>query len=483
MKEWKLMKQTMLMLLAIIFVFSITACSSASNRPTSGVNHAGNDQPVQTPGQGQPDTPDSGDKEDGNAINSNEKKTIVFSTFFKDDFFQEAKKKYEALHPNITIELKYIDTDDAHMEAELEKFVKTTGTAMLSGKGPDLIEMDQLPSSDYIRKKLLVNMNEMLEKDKSFKKEQYFNNILDGIKVNNGIYGMPIGFFITGLIGNKTLLEKSGVQFDDQTWDWNKFTQVAKELTQKTGEEVSALGRVMPEYMVPQLVNGQYATFVNEESGEANFDSPAFTNLLSEVKSLFGSGIMSEKAKRALFFESQIISPSDYIRELKQTEFMPNNNAYISKLYAKPHMTGQAPGGFFRTYKTIGMNASSKVKAEAWDFMKFMLSDEIQVRADSAGFPLNKLAYEKKVKALLEKGEVESIQPIGPMKGKVFKITQKEIDELDNYLNTAKYNMQFKPSKVDAILIEEVKSYFSGQKTAEAVAKLVQNRVSTVLNE
>ncbi|NUU62037.1 hypothetical protein [Paenibacillus agri] len=95
----------------------------------------------------------------------------LFSTFFPSDYFKEAKKKYEAKHPNITIALKAVETDDAHLEENLEKFVKTTGTAMLSGQGPDLIEMDQLPSGDYVKRKMLANLGDIMDHDPDFKKD------------------------------------------------------------------------------------------------------------------------------------------------------------------------------------------------------------------------------------------------------------------------------------------------------------------------
>lgn len=38
-------------------------------------------------------------------------------------------------------------------------------------------------------------------------------------------------------------------------------------------------------------------------------------------------------------------------------------------------------------------------------------------------------------------------------------------------------------NKIQSIISEEVKAFFSGQKSAEDVAKLIQNRVMTYLNE
>ncbi len=479
------MKKTLMILLTMLVMVTATACSSGAENgygggnPGSGNTTGGSTS--QTDG-GSTNTADGGISI--GAPSTTEKKTVVFSTFFPSDYFKEAKKRYEAKHPNITIDLKWVETDDAHLEDNLEKFTKTTNTAMLSGKGPDLIEMDQLPTGDYVKKKMLANLGDMIDNDPSFKKEKYFTNVLDGMKVNGGIYGMRRDFFLFALAGNQDFIEKSGVKIDDANWDWTTFTSTAKELAQHADKEHQyALGRSLPEYMVPQLVNNQYSTFIDQENGKANFESEAFKDVLKQIKSLFDEKVIGMDAGLPVFNDVQINSPADYVREMKQSEFIGNNGAYKSKLYLKPHSGGQKPGGFFRTYQTVGLSARSEVKAEAWDFLKFLHSDEMADQVKGAGFPLNKASYEKSAQALLNVGKVESVQPIGPMKGKSFEITQKDIDDLDRFLTGAIYPVQFKPSKIDEILREESKAYFTGQKSMEEVAKLIQNRVTTVLNE
>jgi multiple sugar transport system substrate-binding protein len=490
------MKKVMLMIFAAMFVFTLSACSAGAGNPkgsanasTGGASSTGNSSAAGgevNSGQQPTDQPTNSSGQPGGlgAPSTTEKKTVVFSTFFPSDYFKEAKKKYEAKHPNITIELKSVETDDAHLEENLEKFVKTTGTAMLSGQGPDLIEMDQLPSGDYVKRKMLANLGDIMDNDPDFKKEQYFTNILDGMKVNGGMYGLPIGFFIYGLVGNEDAIKKSGVTFDDSKWSWEQFITTAKAMTKGADKDHQyALGRSMPEYMTTQFVNERYATFINQEQGSANFVSSDFTSLLQQVKTLFDEKVVGTDARFPLFNTVQINSPTDYIRELRMSDFIPDGNAYTSKLYLSPNADPQHPGGSFRTYQTIGLNERSAVKAEAWDFLKFLLSDEMQGKPDGAGFPLNKAAYAKKAQALVQKGSIQSDQPIGPMKGKSFKITQQDIDDLDKFLNGATYPLQFKPSKIDEIITAEAQAFFTGQKSADEVAKLIQNRVTIYLNE
>jgi len=127
-----------------------------------------------------------------------------------------------------------------------------------------------------------------------------------------------------------------------------------------------------------------------------------------------------------------------------------------------------------------------------------------------SAFSINKASYEKRAKELLKTGKVESDQEVGPMKGQVFEIIQKDIDDLEKFVNGANYHVleklvnganyhvleklvsgtisiasspQKNTNKIDQIVQEESIAYFSGQKTPEAVAELIQNRVTTVLNE
>ncbi|GKU77355.1 ABC transporter substrate-binding protein [Paenibacillus sp. L3-i20] len=480
------MKQSIVVLMVIVMVI-VTACSNSSNgnggpdTPTEGKENtsAGTDGSGTTPAK---------DGSDGKQ-NNTEKKTIVVSTFVQERFLLAAKKKYEEKYPHITIDVDYVEFTDANGEAMREKYRKTIGTAMLSGKGPDLLEMDQLPTENYVNKKLLANLGDMMDKDDTFHKDDYFTNIFEGIKVNGGIYGMPMKVFLYGLKGNETIIENSNVKVDDKNWDWSQFANVTKEISKTVDGGTSGLfvninsADFKISEFVSQFVNDQYATFVDQESGKANFESPAFIDLLKEVKRLVDEKVIDREAKKYIFSNTIIMSPPDYVIEMKQSQFIEDKYKFKSKLYLKPNGSGKEAGGQFRTFQTIGINAKSKVKEEAWHFLKFLMSEELTNEVNGWGFPINKKSYALAAEKILKEGKVESPQPIGPLKGVIYDITQEDIDELEKMLNNAKYPVQFKESKINEIITEESYAYLTGQKSPEEVAKLIQNRVTTVLNE
>ncbi|MEC0090757.1 type 2 periplasmic-binding domain-containing protein [Paenibacillus macquariensis] len=152
------MKKKMLIFNAIIMVV-VSACSSPSG--SNGGNGA-NGQANTSTGTDEKATNFPKNGTDGKK-NNTDKKTIVLSTFYQSSFFVEAKKLYEAKNPHITIEIENIESNDSDFMEKKEKFVKTTGTAMLAGKGPDILDMDQLPIDHYVNKKLIANLGEMID--------------------------------------------------------------------------------------------------------------------------------------------------------------------------------------------------------------------------------------------------------------------------------------------------------------------------------
>ncbi|GIO59854.1 hypothetical protein J43TS9_14280 [Paenibacillus cineris] len=96
-----IMKKAILMMMSALQAMSVTACGAGTSNSSSG-NRAPA-VPNSTPEHKEVIEPPS----------TTEEKMVVFPTFFPSDYFKEAKKKYEVqFHPNITIELNSIATDD-----------------------------------------------------------------------------------------------------------------------------------------------------------------------------------------------------------------------------------------------------------------------------------------------------------------------------------------------------------------------------------
>ncbi|MBW7458971.1 ABC transporter substrate-binding protein, partial [Paenibacillus sepulcri] len=229
-----------------------------------------------------------------------------------------------------------------------------------------------------------------------------------------------------------------------------------------------------PEYLLAQMVSDNYSQFVDAASRKANFDSPSFIGLMQQVKGMGDDGIIGEG--RPYFYPIQINSPGDYMTSLKG--FLAKN----MKLLIMPHPEEVAAGGYFMNYLTIGLNAKSQVKEQAWDFLKFMMSDQITTPPNTAGFPINKKAFAAELAQLKDDGSVPTVKE-GPLKGVPVKVDNGKLDQLQSFLEGAIHPALFRSDQVAQFVTDESKAFFSGQKSAEDVARLIQNKVTTYLNE
>lgn len=78
-------------------------------------------------------------------------------------------------------------------------------------------------------------------------------------------------------------------------------------------------------------------------------------------------------------------------------------------------MVNNGGGAAFRSYQVYGINANSENKGRAWAFLKFMLSEEMQLSLKFLGYPVHEGAFVEQSKInmikmpnYLEDGSVDS---------------------------------------------------------------------------
>ncbi|PFD64003.1 ABC transporter substrate-binding protein [Bacillus thuringiensis] len=425
----------------------------------------------------------------GNSDSKGERKTkdgktiVEVSTLGSTESLKQAEKLYEQKNPKIDIQIKGAFPENESKtggsktegsqkdETSAEKIISKVNTEFLAGRGSDVIVLDGLPADKYGKKGLLTDLSEMIEQDKSFDKNQYFDKFLDNSKTNEKLYGIPLYFWLSGLLGDDKAIQQSGVKVNDKEWTWSEFTSIGKELASK-GTHTHVIGNTPPEQMLQFLVQDHYNELVDKASGKAKFQSDLFVQMLEDVKKMYDEKLAT--ADEVNLGESyfvrlpMIMSIEDYF----------STGALLgitgTKIYQKPHIAGQKKGVAFTPNTTVGINEKSPVKKEAWNFLKFLMSDEVQSKGN--GFPINKAVYEQQIKTLKEKKGIE-----GP-DGTLINVTESDIQGLEKMV--AEISVQSPQStKIESIIAEESKSYFSGQKSAKDVAALIQNRVKTYINE
>lgn len=423
----------------------------------------------------------------GASPQANGKKAITISVLKTDRFLQLAEQLYEEAHPDIDIQLKEYTVTPKGEDGEInlapdagtvEKFVNTVGTEILSGKGSDLIDLRSLPMTKYVEKKALVDLNEMMAEDSAFDVNQFYGNILDPMKINGGLYAVPLQYNLKLMIGDAVSIHAAGIQIDDRKWDWSKFAEVAKQLVKdEDGDGIMdkfAITSTTPDSLLVNLLLDNYGKYVDAENKQAHFDSEAFLHLLKQVKGLYDDQLISGESASwgEQFFSPWTANSAEDLLLYPKAVYDGNG-----EVYRKP---GMGQGITFSSGMMLGINANSNVKEEAWDFLKFLLSEEMQSSPELKGFSLRKSVVDAAIDQVqlgLEEGTVQLITGVIP---KPF--PNSELQSLKSLIEEAGIFSKSDP-KVISIIYEESSTYYAGQKSAEEVAKLIQNRVTTYMNE
>lgn len=426
--------------------------------------------------------------------------TLTISVVTKDRYLDLAVEKFHELHPEVTVKVEEYTSRPLPAGGnnqvikviedpkDIEKYASTMNTQLMSGKGSDLLILNNLPYQKYADKGLLANLSDMISSDKGFDTGKYYSNILDAVKQKEKLYGIPLSFNIGVLSANKALLDEKKINIDDSSWSWDDFKNISEEIvndSRKSGiQDMYVLSGLDEKRLITSLVESNYDKYVNKDKKTANFNSEDFIGLLNLSKYMLDNKLINTDVsqQKLIDFASRgktVFSDStlNTFMDLTTSKIMYSDGAVFLK------SPGSGGSVSVTTNTMYGINNNSKNKELAWEFLKLMLSDDMMSQRVLGGFPINKNAFQTAAKDAMDmakKGNVKLMlngQELSPKQ-----ITQEDIDTVSNLVS--KINKYADVDiKITSIIQEEVIPFFTGQKTAQDTAKTIQGRVNTYLNE
>ncbi|KPU46144.1 putative ABC transporter substrate-binding protein YesO [Oxobacter pfennigii] len=473
----KILKRITCLVLAVFTSSAITACGSTANNNSKETSSGNN--------------------------------TLTVSVMTKDMYLDTAVKLFEEQHPGVTIDVKEYTSNPlpasdgkntsirvGEKPEDVEKYVSAMNTQLMSGNGTDIMLLSPLPYENYIDKNMLVNLSDMIQSDESFDMGKYYANILDAMKYNGNLYGLPLSVNLNVLEANKALLDKYNIDIDDSKWSWEDFEQAAQEIVENSKKDgaqgMYALSGMDGSTIMSSLVSESYDKFVDKNEKAAGFDSREFVALLNMAKSMIDSGYVNTDTSQGkitdLAARGNTVFSAGGIRNYM--DMMMAKQTYSDGVEFLNY-PGEGAGLSFTTNTLYGISNNSSNKELAWEFLKFLASDEMMSQNSLVGLPVNKTASEKSAQNAVEMSKKvsssngnakimmnmngQSINLNKPITEEDVKVIQELLTDAEKYTNA--------DQKVLSIIREETAAFFAGQKTAEDTAKTIQDRVNTYINE
>lgn len=423
-------------------------------------------------------------------INPNEvaeKSNIVLGGMWISDAVRKDIVDYNKSQDNYRIIIKdYASVTEG--DGSYEALVDNMNNDILTGNMPDIMILNNGFDVDkYTTKGVFEDLNPYLDNDADINREDYLTNVFDAMSDNGKLYAIAPNFYVS------TVLAKSSKVGKKTSWTMEEFNEFMKGCDPK----VYDFGMITKGDFMYNALWYNESDFIDWSTGKVSFDSPEFVSLLEYTDRYpaelnYESDATDEywntydtifREDRALFSVTSLYSFNDLI--YNEQGMFGEDVAYIG------FPSSEGCGATLGYEWALSMSADSKYKDEAWKFISIFLKDDYQSNIEYM-FPI-------KLSCIKERGEKATKLPTytdddgveqeyhdtywtNSAEIELNPLTQAEVDEFMDYIG--KLN---KVSRIDEdisnIVNEEAESYYSGQKSAEEAAKVIQSRVKIYVDE
>ena len=349
----------------------------------------------------------------------------------------------------------------------LSKYRETALAELLSGTGADIYDVAGLDFQNLGERNLLCNIKNWVEPEPELSDENVFQSILCLVEENNALYAVPFGY-MAYVMETSTDTPDLG----DQPMTWEEFFEKAKDFP-RNGFVTSDNAWVIfwKRFYVRE------GTFIDEKTKTQSLNSSEMIALLEQCKQWQDEGLCPGLADgnknlkdSVLFFGTSF----NYYNAVLLGE-LPPDYPDPKKIYLFP---SDAKKNEASVNSLLAINASSEKRRTAWEFMKFMLSEEMQKRLN-VEFPLNRNAFNDRIESWLESFQADLVGQ-GLSKIENLNIEQIKTNALEfvESIDSVGYH-----TPIRMIVRDISEEYFYGKISAEEAAKKMADKVGLYLKE
>lgn len=369
----------------------------------------------------------------------------MFRGYVQDEYIKSAIKAFNAAHSDV--EIVAVDYMDGH--ATVAEATTALNLDIAAGCGPDLIDTVAFDYDTYIRNGTLISLDDRIQQD--IDAEYFHPNLLSSLTLYGSVYAIMAGYQLDALSVHGEYLEMIG---DNFTWSISGFS----DQIDQAPENVCVLN-CDPGTFLSLWCNNCIEDYI--QNNTCNFDSDSFVQLLKTANKLSQTDAYDLYALNHVY----IHSVQDYLLYLEINNRITGeftNYSYIG--FPSDNSNGVA----FEQKIAIGISVQSKDPDLCWAFIKSLLEEDFQKQISVNMFSIRTDVLNN---CILDAKSDDGRQ-----------FTDSQTEYFHELMDGIDHIYGVYPD-VTAIVLEEASAYFTGDKTAEQVAQIVQNRVTIYLGE
>ena len=328
-------------------------------------------------------------------------------SLYPDDDMTQMIIQFQKANPNISVNHEIgLTGDDGMTEADA---IRTLNTEILAGNGPDLICLDGFNLQSYLEKGVLADVSHILDAG-----DPLFRHITDCYGENGKICAVPTTFTFPAMYGKE--------EFVSQIHDLTSLVEIARQAKATISPESRVVQGMYPDIMADEFYDSCSAAWMNPDG---TLDKKALTEFYAAMKELYALDEPFRQANpewmaevRAEYVNGEGWSiPGQYTGLSGVTavhgdiSYLPagtldgmyryahviaGEEEYLGDGYILRPLDGQATNVFLPR-RIMGILAEAAHPQAAEKFLTFMLSDEVQAKDLSTGFPVNKATFDREM--------------------------------------------------------------------------------------
>ncbi len=405
-----------------------------------------------------------------------DKETITVGAMYVDDNVKKAAIAFNKKNNKYQIEFKdYSNEEDPQTKMNAD---------IIAGNVPDILCLSGLSVNQYVEKGILEDLTSYYEKDSDVSVDDMIPSVAKAMQIDGKYYYIAPGFYVNTLVGAaKTVGTEPGWTMDDLKKLLDEHKDARPFYSENKNDNLYS------------FITMNISDYVDWSTGECTFDGQDFKDILE----ICNRGTNEETdysedspSEPSLVKEGKVLLTNGGSLDMESVELY--EAMFNGDITFIGYPNKDKDGSYFSFDKQLGIYSKSKNKDAAWEFLKTFLTKEYQGdRNNLYSNPTRQDAFDMLVKSKTatkkytdELGnEVEPLESgwgwddlnvdIGPLTDKQ---AQMYIDLVNNTDKTGEYN-----DEIGNIITEEAKAYFSGQKSLDETADIIQNRVKTYVNE